>query len=114
MKADNTKLTKEFLSERYERARKHGYDQKAKWIEFSEYLIDKGYTLYLYEARQTFSKYITIRKHGYSPFKVRFSNHKPIQYRELNGDCDFFVGVTNLSVTTTKDAIYAVEKHFNG
>jgi hypothetical protein len=45
-------------------------------------------------------------------FKVRFSNHKPIHARELRGDCDFFVGHTNLTVTHTAQAIHTVRNHF--
>jgi hypothetical protein len=86
---------------------------KQKWVEFCEALLKEGYWLTLYEARQTYSKYITVRKAGHSPFKVRFSNHKPIKSRELSGDCDFFVGVTNLGIANTQMALSAVRKHFS-
>lgn len=103
-------VSRDFLKARVDRAAASGYG-KAQWIIFCETMLDAGYNVYLYEARQTFSKYVSVHKDG-KRFKVRFSNHKPIKRREMKGDCDFFVGVTNLNVTTTKDAIAAVEKHF--
>ena len=106
-KLTNQKITPGILKSKT--SAKYG---KAKWIIFSEKLLEKGYTLYLYEARKTVSKYITVRKDG-REFKVRFSNHKPIKERELWGDCDFFVGLTHLGCTTTQDALLAVERYFN-
>ncbi|WP_435008006.1 hypothetical protein P12x_005273 [Tundrisphaera lichenicola] len=110
-KATNDAVTLPMLVKRTDILKNAGYD-KPKWIGFCETLLDRGYILTLYEARQTFSKYITVSMAGHKPFKVRFSNHKPIAQRELNGDCDFFVGVTNLCVTNTSQALIAVEKHF--
>ena len=112
-KADNKNVDIKFLQYRFEVAVNSGYPKKAKWIEFCETLLDEGYTLRLYEARETVSKYITISKSG-SPltFKVRFSNHRPIHSREVQKDCDFFVGVTNLTVTNTQQALIAVRNHF--
>lgn len=109
--ANNLKVTRKFLVERKNRSAHAGYGIP-KYIEFCEILLNDGFTLYLYEARKTVSKYITISFAGKS-FKVRFSNHKPNLFREERGDCDFFVGVTNLGVTTTKDALKAVYEHFN-
>lgn len=111
-KATNDTVTVPMLVKRTDILKNADYD-KTKWIGFCETMLDRGYTLTLYEARQTFSKYITVSLPEHKPFKVRFSNHKPIAHRELNGDCDFFVGVTNLRVTNTAQAIEAVEKHFN-
>ena len=106
MKASNLKVTKEFLNSRI-----HKVYGKAKWLQFCEELLDE-YELYLYEARHTFSKYITIKKNDKS-YKVRFSNHKPNWRREFNKDCDFFVGVSNYNITTTEDALKAVNKYFS-
>ena len=106
MKANNLKITRDFLNSRV-----HEVYGKAKWLQFCEELLDT-YELYLYEARRTFSKYITIKKNDKS-YKVRFSNHRPNWQRELNKDCDFFVGVSNYNVTTTDDALKAVHKYFN-
>lgn len=104
-KANGHKLTLSYLENRVSET--YG---KQKWIQFCEILINEGYDTYLYEARKTFSKYITIRK-GNKKFKVRFSNHKPIKYKELLKDCDFFVGVNNFKVTTTDDALNAVRQY---
>lgn len=82
---------------------------KAKWIMFCEEMLSLGFQVKLYEARKTFSKYVTIH-HKNKEFKVRFSNHKPIKRREENGDCDFFVGITHLGVSRTEDAIKAVKE----
>lgn len=105
-KITNKYLTFDLLKQKT--SKKYG---KQKWIIFAEELLHKGFKISLYEARRTFSKYLTVEKDG-KYFKVRFSNHKPIKERELNNDCDFFVGVTNFKVTTTEDALDAVYKFF--
>ena len=110
-KATNLQLTSDYLKSRAENCTKKGYPVP-KWITFCEALLAKHYELYLYEARETYSKYITIVC-GKRSFKVRFSNHKPIKAREQSGDCDFFVGVTNFTVTNTDMALKAVLQHFN-
>ena len=110
-KATNIAVTAPFLEQRAERSTSKGY-AKQKWVMFCETLLSEGYKLSIYEARKTFSKYITVKGSGGKPFKVRFSNHRPIAERERAGDCDFFVGVTNLTVTTTDHALAAVRAHF--
>lgn len=106
MKIKYQKVTKEMLkskvSEKY---------RKAKWIVFCETLLEKGYSLNLYEASKTFSKYITVSKNGRS-FKVRFSNHRPAISKQITNDSDFYVGVSNFGTTTTEDALKAVEDYF--
>lgn len=109
-KATNQRVTPEFLKARVERVIQLGYS-KQKWVEFCEAMLSHGFTLELYEARRTFSKYITVISGGMR-YKVCFSNHKPIKDRELAGDCDFFVGRTHLGVSTTAQAIQATIKHF--
>lgn len=111
MKANNDIVTSDFLGYRSQRVEKKGF-QKPRWIYFCEALLAKGYVLELYEARKTVSKYVTVKKEGFPSFKVRFSNHKPIPHREIAGDCDFFVGHTNLTITNTEQAFRAVAKHF--
>lgn len=100
-------LTPEILQ--LKTSRKFG---KQKWIIFAEELLEKGFKVSLYEARKTFSKYLTVEK-GNKKFKVRFSNHRPNIHKELENDCDYFVGVTNFEVHTTKDALIAVNNYFN-
>ena len=80
-----------------------------KYLLFIKMALEKGYKVTLYDAQTTVSKYVTVI-HKNKKFKVRFSNHKPNYYREKNGECDFFVGVTNLHVTTTDDAWKATIK----
>lgn len=110
-KATNRPLDHDYLS-----ARAFGVVQKGfevpMWIRFCQALLNEGYSLTLYEARKTVSKYVTVSD-GQRQFKVRFSNHKPIQARELSVDCDFFVGVTNLGVTNTSAAMAAVDAFFS-
>ena len=110
-KKNGDTVTTALLEARVTRAASNGYP-KAKWIEFCEMMIERGFTVTLYEARQTFSKYVTVAGVGAAPFKLRFSNHKPIRGRELDGDCDVFVGITHTGTRTTADAIAATLRHF--
>lgn len=111
-KANNCPVTHGLLEARYERSRVKGYS-KQKWIVFCEAMLAMGFHVTLYEARRTFSKYITVSAAGRF-YKVRFSNHRPIRAREEANDCDFFVGVCNHTTTTTDDAIAAVKDYFGG
>lgn len=112
-KAKNLNVTAEFLATRAERSIAAGFS-KQKWIEFCEVMLERRYTLTIYEAKKTFSKYITIKSpNGGKRFKVRFSNHKPIKRLEVGGACDFFVGWTHTGIRTTAEAIEAVDHHFN-
>ena len=110
-KAKNRFVTKEYLVFKTEYCLKLGY-AKPKWIYFCEQLLSQGFEIYLYEAKKTVSKYLTLKKDG-KTFKVRFSNHRPNAYKEQTKDCDFFVGVSNMQTTTTEDALKAVAHHFN-
>lgn len=107
MKIKNLKITAELLKSKV--SAKYG---KQKWIIFCEILLNEGYTLYLYEARKTFSKYTTVCKNN-KTYKVRFSNHKPSFQKETYNDSDFYVGISNFGTTTTEDALKAVKKYFN-
>lgn len=109
-KATNIIVTSNFLQNRTEFLKQNNWP-KSKWIYFCEEMMRLGLTIELYEARQTKSKYCTVRKDGKS-FKVRFSDHKPIYHREMQGDCDFFVGHTNTGIRNTQQAIIAVCKFF--
>lgn len=107
----NAPITPEFLEFRAKVTKKAGYS-KPRWIEFSEILLQAGYELKIYEAKSTVSKYITVYNKKGVGFKVRFSNHLPIKSKELEGDCDFFVGVTNLRTTNYRMALMAVNNFF--
>ena len=87
MKANNINVNLNFLSSRAEMAMAKGYS-KQKWIIFCEVLLAEGFVLRLYEARKTFSKYITVKRGKRGPdYKVRFSNHRPIKAREASQCC---------------------------
>lgn len=105
-KANNRKVNHDFLANRVRHAQNLGF-QKQRWVFFCEVMMKAGLDCYLYEARQTLSKYITVKKPDdcSQAFKVRFSNHKPIKHRETAGDCDFFVGHTHLGIQNTEQAI---------
>jgi hypothetical protein len=109
-KARNLVVTKEFLKTRADRCLGAGY-KKQQWVSFCEVMLSKGFTCTIYEAKETYSKYITVSFQN-KFFKVRFSNHKPIAHREENGDCDFFVGITNKGCTTTAQAVLAAMRAF--
>jgi hypothetical protein len=106
-KVTNQLLTLEYLDARI--TQKFG---PAKWMQFARHFIETGFDVELYEARQTVSKYLTVISKDGRKYKVRFSNHAPILEREINGDCDYFVGRTNLRVTTTDMAIINTELFF--
>ena len=116
-KATHRKLDKKYLTGRAIACEKAGW-AVPKWIQFCQKFLELGYDVYLYEARQTVSKYVTVAKsfdgalHQYY-FKVRFSDHKPNRHREAKQDCYFFVGKTNYACTTTADAISATLAYFN-
>lgn len=112
------KLNGEFITARDVHKRKArsfgmGYAEPPKWIQFAEAMLKDGYKVAVKETGHTFSKYVTVHGAGDVTFKVRFSDHKPIKHRELEGDCDFFVGVTHTGVRTTTMAIEAVKEFFN-
>lgn len=106
-KKDRT-VTKWYLDRVMDNYSAYGY-QKPKWIEFCEVMLQRGYDVHLHEAQTTVSKYVTV-SHENKKFLVRFSNHKPNLTREMNKDCDFFVGVNHLGVWTTAQAIKATIK----
>lgn len=109
-KATNITVTQNFLKQRTEFLKANDWP-KSKWIYFCEEMMRLGFTVELYEARQTKSKYCTVKRDGRT-FKVRFSDHKPIYHREIAGDCDFFVGWTHTGVRNTHDAVHAVCNFF--
>jgi hypothetical protein len=111
-KATDLIITKAFLDHREGKHNACGF-KRAKWIHFCHVMLDEGFYLTLYEARETFSKYITVWDRSRS-FKVRFSDHRPNKGREIAKDCDFFVGRTHLHVTNTDQAIEATLRYFRG
>lgn len=82
-----------------------------KYLLFMRYALDKGFQVSLHRAVRTVSKYVFVY-HGQRRFKVRFSNHVPALYQELTKDCDFYVGICNTGVTTTRQAWFAMLEFF--
>lgn len=109
-KARGLNVTLGFLKERSELAERGGWEEP-KWIGFCRTLIAAGFYMSLYEAKETRSKYITVKR-GEKSFKVRFSNHRPSRSQEEAGDSDFYVGVANHVTHTTADALKAVADFF--
>lgn len=111
-KANYDKVTQRFLENRVMSALKMGYE-KQKWIMFCEHILSTTkLEIYLYEARKTFSKYLSVTD-GKRVFKVRFSNHKPNPVKEENKDCDFFVGRNHNSTATWIDAVNVTKLFFS-
>lgn len=105
------KINHDILRQRSDRAKKHKFPIP-KWVLFCKAMLEAGYTLHMYEAKTTVSKYITVSR-GAKQYRVRFSNHKPSRFREFAGDCDFFVGITHTGVRTWEDAIKATKAYLD-
>lgn len=82
-----------------------------KYLLFIRDMIEDGWEVKLHEVRV--SKYVFVTK-GTQTFKIRFSNHKPILSKELEEDCDFYVGVSHKQVSTTQQIMEAVKQKENG
>lgn len=74
-----------------------------KYLTFCKCMIEKGWKVRMYKA-ETVSKYIFVEKDN-KIFKIRFSNHKPSIFKELQEDSDYYVGVSNKQVLTTEEII---------
>lgn len=103
MKLNHQIVTAEYLRTRIPFYHKKGYPTP-KWIDFSLQMIEKGWTVRVYEARRTVSKYIFVSR-GSEAYKIRFSNHKAEWQKENAGDSDFYVGVGNNGIVTTEQLI---------
>jgi hypothetical protein len=76
-----------------------GFD-KPKYLRFILRMLREGWQAKLYVANKV-SKYVFVYK-GDEIYKIRFSNHKPLVSKELDNDCDFYAGISNLHVTKTE------------
>lgn len=72
-----------------------------KWIIFTEQLLQWNWQIFLYRAKSTYSKYLYISK-GKQTIKVRFSNHKPNKFNQVNNDSDYYVGISHSESLTTE------------
>lgn len=73
-----------------------------RYMVFIKTLIKAGWKIKLYEAKV--SKYVFCIKGG-EIYKIRFSNHKPLLRKELEEDCDYYVGVSHKQVSTTEQIL---------
>lgn len=97
------KLTKKYLKGLAPSYKKKGYNVP-KWIIFSYAMISDGWDVYLIRSKSTVSKYVYILK-GKKELKIRFSNHKANFHKEMQNDCNFYVGVGHKGVVTTEELI---------
>ena len=105
-------VTKDMLRKRRARLMGMGYPP-SQWILFCEEMLKIGYKVSVKETLSTHSKYIKVHGPGDTTYLVRFSNHKPNRFREINNHCDYFVGITHTGVRTMNMAISAVRDCFN-
>ena len=81
-----------------------------KYLQFMKAMKIAGYKIRIYEAGV--SKYIFTFGKGEANdiIKIRFSNHKPLLYKEREEDCDYYVGISNMQVSTTDQIIKQIIK----
>lgn len=75
----------------------------AKYLIFIKTMLENGWKVKLYVANKV-SKYVFIIK-GDDVFKIRFSNHLPIESKEKENDCDYYVGISHCQTSTTEEII---------
>lgn len=79
-----------------------------KYLSFMHTMLCEGWDVKIYVAKV--SKYVFVRrfvKDIEHVYKIRFSNHRPIYEKQLENDCDFYVGISHGAVHTT-DAIIKI------
>lgn len=94
---------------------KNNYTKKQypipKWVLFAEVMIRNGFCVKLCRAVTTVSKYLYLSR-GEAKFKVRFSNHPPNKEREKMQDSDYYVGIGNFGIKTTRQVIQEILTEF--
>lgn len=73
-----------------------------KYYLFMKTMLERGWIVKLHEVRV--SKYVFVIKDDLV-YKIRFSNHKPLFAREIENDCDYYVGISHNQVSTTEQII---------
>jgi hypothetical protein len=73
-----------------------------KYLLFIKQFIEAGWQVKLYKAGV--SKYVFVYNQS-EIYKIRFSNHKPLYSKEIENDCDFYVGISHTQVSTTDEII---------
>lgn len=79
-----------------------------KYLVFIKTMIMNGWSVRLYVANKV-SKYIFIKR-GEAVYKIRFSNHKPLYEKEIENDCDFYVGMSHTQCSTTEEIMQKLLK----
>ena len=79
-----------------------------KYLQFMKTMVTEGWKVGIYQAGV--SKYIFITK-GPKIYKIRFSNHLPAYEREMEDDCDFFVGIARKQTLTTEQVAHKILTH---
>jgi hypothetical protein len=105
----NLHLAKRITSQKINREIKNYPKQypTPKYLLFIKQMIDSGWMVKLYKAGV--SKYVFLIK-GNDIFKIRFSNHLPLYYKEVESDCDYYVGVSHLQCSTTEQILNEIIK----
>jgi len=75
---------------------------KPKYLLFIDEMLKNGWRVKLHQVKV--SKYLFVTKDD-EIYKIRFSNHKPLYEREIENDCDYYVGISHKQISTTDDLI---------
>ena len=76
-----------------------------KYLLFIKTFLESGWKVKPYEVKV--SKYVFVFNDK-EIYKIRFSNHKPIYAKEIENDCDFYVGISHTAVHTTDQIIQKI------
>lgn len=79
-----------------------------KYLTFIRDLLQDGWQVKLYKAGK-FSKYVFVMKNE-QVFKIRFSNHKPIYEKEIENDCDYYVGISHTQAHKTEEILKIIQE----
>jgi hypothetical protein len=80
-----------------------------KYLLFIRELLREGWEVRLYEVGR--SKYVFVTKDEFI-FKIRFSDHKPIYWKQKENDCDFYVGISHKKIFTTDQIIQKIKAKY--
>lgn len=78
-----------------------------KYLSFIKKFLEDGWNVKIYEVRV--SKYIFVYTET-KIYKIRFSNHKPLYQKEIENDCDYYVGISHKATHTTDQIINLIIK----
>lgn len=73
-----------------------------KYLLFIKRFLEEGWEVKVYVAKV--SKYVFVIREG-EIYKIRFSNHKPLYHKQMENDCDFYVGVSHKQCHTIDEII---------